>query len=104
MSPLSSVVNRRANSAQISPIEVIWTSGGAAKLEIYRRLDVGEVWFWEKDQILVFVLHDNEYVQVDRSACLPEVDLTLLARLAVVEPTSDAVLALRAALRQTGGS
>ena len=27
-------------------IEVVWTSGGIDKLEIYRRLGVGEVWFW----------------------------------------------------------
>jgi hypothetical protein len=27
-------------------IEVVWTSGGIDKLEIYRRLKIGEVWFW----------------------------------------------------------
>ena len=84
-------------------IEAVWTSGGIEKLEIYRRLSVGEVWFWKKGAIVVFVLRDGAYVQVERSACLPAVDLALLARLAVVEPTSTAVDELLAALR-AGGS
>lgn len=81
-------------------IEVTWTSGGIEKLEIYRRLGVGEVWFWEKNQIAVYVLGNARYVKSTTSACLPDADLTLLARLAVVEPTSAAILELREILRQ----
>src|SRR5262249_15307349 len=40
-------------------IEVIWTSGGIDKLEIYRRLGVREVWFWEDDELSVYVLADD---------------------------------------------
>jgi Uma2 family endonuclease len=80
-------------------IEVIWTSGGIDKLEIYRRLQIGEVWFWEEDDIQVYVLGAKGYQRRTRSACLPELDLALLARLAQIEPTSEAVKQLRQALR-----
>jgi Uma2 family endonuclease len=85
-------------------IEVIWTSGGISKLEIYRRLGIGEVWFWKKNQIAVYVLRSNQYVAVEGSACLPDLDLALVARLAVIEPMSAAVLQFREILRQTGGT
>ncbi len=32
-------------------IEVIVTSGGINKLEVYRRLNVKEVWFWQNDRV-----------------------------------------------------
>ena len=37
-------------------IEVVWTSGGIDKLEVYRGLGVGEVWFWREGVIEVWVL------------------------------------------------
>src|SRR5262245_21546987 len=36
-------------------IEVVWTSGGVDKLEIYRALGIAEVWFWIEDHIDVHV-------------------------------------------------
>ena len=81
-------------------IEVIWTSGGIEKLEIYRRLGVGEVWFWENNHISVHLLERTKYVEMKRSTCLPDLDLALIARLAVVEPTSAAILELREILHQ----
>ena len=80
-------------------IEVVWKSGGLDKLEIYRRLEVREVWFWRGDAITVHVLGPDGYARHDRSACLPELDLDLVCRLAVVEPMSDAIKLLRATLR-----
>jgi Uma2 family endonuclease len=50
--------------------------------------------------IAVYVLANDHYVEANRSACLPEIDLALIARLALVEPTSSAVLELREILRQ----
>jgi Uma2 family endonuclease len=85
-------------------IEVIWTSGGIQKLEIYRRLGVGEVWFWEKNRIAVYTLDDDQYVERNGSVCLPELDLSLIARLAVVEPHSAAIRELREILRQVPGA
>jgi Uma2 family endonuclease len=80
-------------------IEIVWTSGGLDKLEIYRRLEVGEVWFWKQGAITIHVLGPRGYAPRDRSVCLPDLDLALVGRLALVEPMSDAIKQLRAALR-----
>ncbi len=82
-------------------IEVIWTSGGIEKLDIYRGLGVREVWRWEDGVIEVWVLRGGAYVRRPASAVLPDVDLALLARL-LEEPTQTAaVRQLRATLRRT---
>jgi Uma2 family endonuclease len=80
-------------------IEVVWTHGGIDKLEAYRRLQVGEVWFWDRDAISVHVLQRDGYEARPRSVYLPALDLELVCRLAKVEPTSAAVRQLRATLR-----
>jgi Uma2 family endonuclease len=80
-------------------IEVVHTHGGLNKLEIYRRLEVGEVWFWELDAISVYVLDRDGYRGAARSVCLPDLDLELVCQLALVEPTSEAIRRLRAVLR-----
>jgi Uma2 family endonuclease len=81
-------------------IEVVWTSGGLDKLEVYKGLGVGEVWFWRKGRIAVFVLTAGAYREVERSALLPQVDLQLIARLAAPGKNQrDAVKELRASLR-----
>jgi Uma2 family endonuclease len=80
-------------------IEVVWTRGGIDKLEAYRRLGVGEVWFWDEDEVSVHVLGRGGYERSPRSACLPALDLALVCRLARVEPASAAVKQLRAMLR-----
>lgn len=61
-------------------IEVIHTSGGLSKLEAYRRLGVGEVWFWRRGQLSVFRLEDGAYSPAERSGVLPEMDLARIAR------------------------
>src|SRR5258706_8985092 len=40
-------------------IEIVQTSGGVDKLEIYRRLGVREVWFWVRGTIHVFSLNGD---------------------------------------------
>ncbi len=79
-------------------IEIVWTHGGIDKLEVYRRLEVGEVWFWQADAIAVHVLGAHGYAASARSVCLPDLDLALVCRLAMVEPMSDSIKQLRAAL------
>jgi Uma2 family endonuclease len=37
-------------------IEVVWTSGGLDKLDVWRKLGVPEVWFWQKGRIQPYVL------------------------------------------------
>jgi Uma2 family endonuclease len=83
-------------------IEVVWTSGGLSKLEIYRKLGVPEVWTWRKARILAHRLEGGRYVEIDQSDALPEIDLSLLARLAEVRPMTRAVRELRAQAPASG--
>jgi Uma2 family endonuclease len=82
-------------------IEVVWTRGGLDKLEIYRRLEIGEVWFWKRDAISVHVLVGGQYEPRMRSAWLPDLDLDLVCRLVPIDPLNEAVRQLREALRST---
>ena len=80
-------------------IEVVWTSGGIDKLEIYRALGVGEVWFWKDGEMKLFALRDGAYVAVEESAVLVGIDLALLLRFVDVTPMTRAIREFRAALR-----
>lgn len=73
-------------------IEVIWTSGGIDKLEVYRGLDVGEVWMWQHGVIDVFVLRDDVYTKLPASEVLPDFDLALAARCIVDAETQTAAV------------
>lgn len=70
-------------------IEVIVTSGSINRLELYRRLGVREVWFWQKNRLVIY--HQREetpaqfadtagYEPVQQSEVLPGLDLELLTR------------------------
>jgi Uma2 family endonuclease len=61
-------------------IEVIWTSGGIDKLEVYRGLGVREVWFWRDGAIEVHELVGDRHERRDRSVLLRDLDLVDLAR------------------------
>lgn len=82
-------------------IEVVQTSGGINKLEIYQGLDVPEVWFWKKGKFAVYHLQNQEYQLSDRSQFLPGLDLTLVATYVLYPEPLDAILEFRAAIRQT---
>ncbi|WP_035987527.1 Uma2 family endonuclease [Leptolyngbya sp. KIOST-1] len=70
-------------------IEVIVTSGSINRLELYRRLGVREVWFWQKNHLYLY--HQREetpgqfgetagYEPIQNSEVLPDLDLALLTR------------------------
>lgn len=80
-------------------IEVIWTSGGLEKLEIYRRLEIPEVWVWQKGQLAVHVLDGEEYVAAAQSTVLPGIDIAQLASHLGHPRTSQAIRAYRAQLK-----
>lgn len=80
-------------------IEVIWTSGGIDKLEVYRGLGVREVWFWYEGAIEVSVLTGDQYETRERSVLLPDLDLADLARYIDPENQTNAVRRYRQALR-----
>ncbi|CBN58820.1 MULTISPECIES: Uma2 family endonuclease [Kamptonema] len=81
-------------------IEVVVTSGGVNVLEIYRRIQVPEVWFWRKGKLSLYCLREQQYEQVEQSELLPELDLALLVRCANMPDQYDAILEFRNALRQ----
>ena len=80
-------------------IEVVWTSGGLDKLEIYRGLGVGEVWLWRNEVIRVYRLENDCYAEMSRSELLPDLDIALLARLAGYEDQHQALTEFRHALQ-----
>jgi Uma2 family endonuclease len=82
-------------------IEVVWTSGGIDKLEIYRKLGVREVWFWRKGAITPYALRGEQYEATSASDVLPGIDLQELAEFLDRPTTSQSIREYRAAL-QTG--
>ncbi|MGF1523343.1 MAG: Uma2 family endonuclease [Leptolyngbyaceae cyanobacterium] len=56
-------------------IEITVTSGGVDVLEIYRRIGIQEVWFWEDGVISIYALHPNGYELIHNSELLPELDI-----------------------------
>lgn len=81
-------------------IEVVWTSGGINKLEIYRGLGVQEVWFWKNDEITIYDLGADGYERVDGSRFLPELDLAHLLTFVGDDGQTAAVRRYRAWLRE----
>jgi Uma2 family endonuclease len=79
-------------------IEVIWTSGGIDKLEVYRGLGVPEVWFWKGGGLRIYVLKGDAYAETPRSRLLPDLDPDLIVRFMAYPSQTQAVRGLRAAL------
>ncbi|MCU0543994.1 MAG: Uma2 family endonuclease [Oscillatoriaceae cyanobacterium Prado104] len=81
-------------------IEVIVTSGSINTLELYRRLNVQEVWFWCNDRFAIYHLREEipvEFVSncgyelITKSELLPELDIDMLAEfLKVPQPLAAA--------------
>jgi Uma2 family endonuclease len=84
-------------------IEVEWTSGGIDKLEVYKKLGVGEIWCWRKGAIHIFVREGDEYQEVARSRLVPELDLGLLASFLDRRSLTSAVREFRAAISALQG-
>jgi Uma2 family endonuclease len=81
-------------------IEVIWTSGGIDKLDVYRKLGVPEVWCWEAGRIEVYRLRGERYAATAQSVVLRGIDLEQLASFVDRPTTSRAIRDYRAALKQ----
>jgi Uma2 family endonuclease len=79
-------------------IEVVWTSGGIKKLDIYLKLGVKEVWFWRRGQITVHVLSDDGYAEQTSSVALPGIDLEQLVSYLDRPSASQAIREYRAAI------
>ncbi len=84
-------------------IEIVFTSGGVDKLEIYRRLGVAEVWFWIDGKILVYRLVDGAYQERIASVALPALDLGAVERIVATtedDEQTDAVRLFRRSLKR----
>lgn len=83
-------------------LEVVFTSGGVDKLEIYRRLGVREVWFWIDEALASFVLGSHGYAKHRASKLIPDLDVADLARRVLATDPSkqtETIRAYRKALR-----
>ncbi|MBP0027506.1 Uma2 family endonuclease [Roseofilum sp. Guam] len=81
-------------------IEIVVTTGGIDTLEVYRRVGVPEVWFWEDGTISVYCLHTNGYELVQKSQLLPELDLRSLEFHSRMADQYDAVNEFRRSLEK----
>jgi Uma2 family endonuclease len=71
-------------------IEVIFTSGSIKKLNLYRSLNIPEVWFWQDGVFSLYRLRADGYEAIRRSE-IPELatlDMELLTRCLLIAPTS----------------
>lgn len=72
-------------------LEITVTSGGINKSEVYKRLKVPEVWYWEDGVLSVYSLQQDKYEKVSKSVLLPDIDLELLARYSRMADQYDAI-------------
>ncbi|MDJ0798320.1 MAG: Uma2 family endonuclease [Calothrix sp. MO_167.B12] len=98
-------------------IEVVVTSGSINKLEIYRRLGVAEVWFWERNQLKLYHLRDNSqneqatlypdtygYEPITTSELLPQLDIPLFERCLTISDSIQAIDEFEQGLRNASQS
>lgn len=71
-------------------IEIIETSGSINKLEVYKRLQVREVWFFKKNKFEIYYLR-GDYEKISHEV-LPNLDLAMLAQYAVALDPLEAAL------------
>jgi Uma2 family endonuclease len=83
-------------------IEVIITSGSVDKLEVYKRLGVTEVWFFQENCFTVYHLQGQAYEPLAASALLPDLDLAMLADHAMRPDPLEALIAYRRRVRGDG--
>ena len=84
-------------------IEVVETSGGINKLEVYRKLGVGEVWFFKNNQFEIYQLQGETYQQIAQSQVLPNLDLNMLAEYVIATDPLEGAIAFREKVRQMNG-
>jgi Uma2 family endonuclease len=84
-------------------IEVVWTSGGVRKLDIYAKLGVAEVWFWRRGRIEVYLLNGESYEESTTSRALPGIDLSELVSFLDRPTSSQGMREYRALLASKAG-
>ncbi|ACB52914.1 hypothetical protein cce_3566 [Crocosphaera subtropica ATCC 51142] len=85
-------------------IEVVYTSGGVDTLEIYRRLGVIEVWFWQNEQFTIYCLENDSYQVKSNSQLLPNLDLNLMAEYVTINDPLEAITQWRKQVKDNTNS
>ena len=80
-------------------IEVIYTSGGVDVLEVYQRLGVKEVWFWQNQKFTIYCLQNDGYEEISRSQLLPNLNLVLLSQYVDISEPLEAIIEWRKQVR-----
>jgi Uma2 family endonuclease len=85
-------------------LEIALTAGGLSKLEIYRRFNVPEVWFWRRQALEMFALRvdGSAYEPISRSRLLPDLDIMLLERCVLIRSWQQARRTFRAGFGGSG--
>ena len=81
-------------------LEVVISSGGIEKLDVYQGLQVPEVWFWKNNKFSLYRLREQGYELISHSEFLPELDFSVLAQYVRYPSQTQAVKAYRETLRQ----
>ncbi|UFP93990.1 Uma2 family endonuclease [Gloeobacter morelensis] len=80
-------------------LEVVITSGGIDKLQVYAGLQVPEVWFWQDGVFSLYHLEGSEYLPIASSRFLPQLDLLNLHRFVDPNNQTQTVKTYRRTLR-----
>ncbi|NJS12685.1 MAG: Uma2 family endonuclease [Microcoleus sp. CSU_2_2] len=85
-------------------IEVVFSSGGINKLEVYKRLKIPEVWFWEDGVLEVYHLRGEGnalyYEKISSSEEVKGIDLNLLLRCVSMVNHVDAIKTFQQAIQK----
>ena len=81
-------------------LEVVISSGGIEKLDVYQGLQVPEVWFWKNNKFFLYRLREQGYELISHSEFLPELDFSVLAQYVRYPSQTQAVKAYRDTLRK----
>lgn len=73
-------------------LEIVVSSGGIDKLDVYQGLGVREVWFYEDGAFDLYALGDDGYRRIERSAFVPELDFGVLARFVALDDQHEAAV------------
>ncbi|MBW4601169.1 MAG: Uma2 family endonuclease [Calothrix sp. FI2-JRJ7] len=92
-------------------IEINITSGNVEKLEVYRRLGVTEVWMWKINGFSLYHLREETplrfidtygYERITKSEFLPDLDISLLERCAVITDLVECIDEFEQGLKNNG--
>jgi Uma2 family endonuclease len=72
-------------------IEVNVTSGSPQKLEKYQRLSIREVWMWQAEKLVIYVLEGDRYQENPTSKLLPNLDIALLEECVMMPSRLEAI-------------